>query len=150
VWDLPKPTSGSFSKSLIRNWRLNTIARVGSGRPFTATVTGDSGGDLNGDNVRGGDRAPWFGRGTFIGPGYQSVDLGLHRIFLAEGKSFDIGFEVFNVFNHANYLKPAPEYYQLTNVAGGVSRLDGPLPSFGKPQDATASREMQAVIKFSF
>jgi hypothetical protein len=150
VWDLPKPTSGSFSKSLIRNWRLNTIARVGSGRPFTATVTGDSGGDLNGDNVRGGDRAPWFGRGTFIGPGYQSVDLGLHRIFIAEGKSFDIGFEVFNVFNHANYLKPAPEYYQLTNVAGGVSRLDGPLPSFGKPQDATPSRQMQAVIKFSF
>jgi hypothetical protein len=113
-------------------------------------VTGDSGGDLNGDAVRGGDRAPLFGKDAFIGPGYATVDLGLHKVFAAEGRSFDIGFEVFNLFNRANYLRPAPEYYQLTNVPGGISRLDGPLPSFGRPLDATRSREIQAVVKFAF
>jgi TonB dependent receptor-like, beta-barrel len=150
VLDLPSPAAGPFPRFLIRDWRLNTIVKVGSGRPFTATVTGDSGGDLNGDAVRGGDRAPFFGSNTFIGPGYATVDLGLHKIFSAEGKVLDVGFEAFNLLNRANYLRPATEYYQLTNVAGGISRLDGPLPSFGKPQDATRSREMQAVIKFSF
>src|SRR5438093_3788489 len=58
--------------------------------------------------------------------------------------------EGFNVFNRANYLRPPTDYYTLTNVPGGISRLDGPLASFGKPNDATRSRELQAVIRFSF
>jgi hypothetical protein len=140
VWDLP---------GLLKGWRVNTIAKAGSGRPYTATVSGDSGGDVNGDGVRM-DRAPLFGRSTFVGPGYATVDLGLHRIFSKEGKSFDVGFEAFNLLNHANYLRPATDYFTLTNVPGGASRLDGPLPSFGKPQDATRSREMQVVVRFSF
>jgi Carboxypeptidase regulatory-like domain/TonB dependent receptor-like, beta-barrel len=151
VWDLPSVSTGNaFTKSVLRGWRVNTIVKAGSGRPFTAVVTGDSGGDVNGDAIRG-DRAPLLGRSTFIGPGYATVDLALHRLFFTrERKSLDFGFEAFNLFNRANYLRPAPEYFTLTNVPGGISRLEGPLLSFGKPQDATPSRLMQAVIKFSF
>src|SRR5262249_25886314 len=131
-----------------KGWKLNSIVKIGSGRPLTPTVTGDSGGDLNGNAVRGGDRAPFFGRNTIIGPGYSSVDLSVHKVFSKEGKTIDFGIEGFNVLNHANYLRPPTDYYALTN--GAIPRLDGPLPSFGKPDDATKSRELQAVVKFSF
>ncbi len=135
---------------VFRGWRLNGIVKLGSGRPLTPTVTGDSGGDLNGNGVRSGDRAPFFGRNGIIGPGYATVDVALHKVFSREGKSIDFGIEGFNVFNRANYLRPPTDYYTLTNVPGGISRLDGPLASFGKPNDATRSRELQAVIRFSF
>jgi hypothetical protein len=135
VWDV----AGGF--------QLNSIVKVGSGRPLNPTVTGDSGGDLNGNASRGGDRAPFFGRDGIIGPGYATVDIGLHKVFSKEGKRVELGIEGFNVFNRANYLRPPTEYYTLTN---STSRLDGPLPSFAKPQDATKSRELQLVARFSF
>jgi len=136
---------------LVHGWRANSIIKLGSGRPLTPVVTGDSGGDVNGNAVRG-DRAPFFGRNSLIGPGYASVDLALHKIFSKEGKSIDFGVEAFNVFNRANYLRPAQEYYTLTNApqGGGVSRLDGPVATFNKPFDATRSREFQGVVRFSF
>ena len=77
------------------------------------------------------------------GPGAPPRDAG-HR------RRIDFGIEGFNVFNRANYLRPPTDYYTLTNVPGGISRLDGPLASFGKPNDATRSRELQAVIRFQF
>jgi hypothetical protein len=149
VWDLPNVEGGSPLLSVLRGWRVSTITKAGSGRPFVPTVTGDQGGDLNLDGLRG-DRVPLFSRGTFIGPGYATVDLGLHKVFSWEGKSIDAGFEAYNLFNHANYLRPVTDYYTLTNVQGGISRLQGPLPSFGTPQEATRSREMQIVLKFYF
>jgi hypothetical protein len=133
-----------------RGWRLNSIIRVGSGRPLTPTVTGDSGGDLNGNGVRGGDRAPFFGRNTIIGPAYAAVDLSVHKVFTKEGKTLDFGIEGFNILNHSNYLRPPTDYYALTNVSGGIPRLDGPLPSFRKPDDATRSRELQLVVRLLF
>ena len=129
---------------------MNSVVRIGSGRPLTPTVTGDSGGDLNGNAVRGGDRAPFFGRNTVIDPGYASTDLAIHKVFTKEGKTIDLGIEGFNVFNRANYLRPPTDYYTMTNVPGGIVRLDGPLPSYGKPDSATASRELQIVARFSF
>ncbi len=133
-----------------RGWRVNSIIKVGSGRPLTPTVTGDSGGDLNGNGFRGGDRAPFFGRNSVIDPGYATADIALHKVFSKEGKRIDFGIEGFNVFNRANYLRPPTDYYTLTNVQGGMSRLDGPLPSYGKPDSATRSRELQLVVRFLF
>ena len=150
VWDLPSVSSGNrVARSVFNGWRINTIAKVGSGRPFATTVTGDQGGDINGDGVRG-DSAPLFSRGSFTGPGYATVDFGLHRVFTLEGKRIEVGWEAYNLFNRANYLRPVTDYFTLTNVSGGTSRIEGPLPSFGTPQDATRSREMQAVIKVYF
>jgi Carboxypeptidase regulatory-like domain/TonB dependent receptor-like, beta-barrel len=135
---------------LAHGLRVNGIVKAGSGRPYTAMITGDSGGDLNGNGSRGGDRAPFFGSNTFIGPGYASLDASIQKVFSIEGKSVHVGIEAFNLFNRANYLRPAPEYYTLTNVQGGISRLDGPPPSFGKPADAMRSRELQLVARFYF
>jgi hypothetical protein len=138
VWELPA------------GFRLNGIIKAGSGRPLTPIITGDSGGDLNQNASRGGDRAPFFGPFSIIGPGYASVDASLMKVFAKEGKSFHVGIEGFNLFNRANYLRPATEYYTLTNVQGGVSRLEGPLPSFARPIDAMRSRELQFVARFYF
>lgn len=149
VWDLPVSVEGRFAERLFEGWRLNTIVRVGSGRPLTPTVTGDFGGDVNGDGVRM-DRAPLFGRNTFIGSGYASVDAALHKLFAWEGKSFDFGIEAYNLLNRANYLRGSTEYFNMTDLGGGSVRLDGPLSSFGRPSDATRSREMQVVVRFSF
>jgi hypothetical protein len=74
----------------------------------------------------------------------------VHKTFSKEGKSIEIGIEGFNVLNRANYLRPPTDYYRLTNVPGGLPRLDGPLPSYGKPDNATRSRELQTVLRFSF
>jgi hypothetical protein len=150
VWEVPNASSGGpWVKHVLRHWRANTIVKVGSGRPFVPTITGDQGGDLNGDGVRG-DSVPIFGRGTFTGPGYATLDLGLHRIFSWEGRRVEAGFEAFNLFNHANYLRPATDYFTMTAGSGGAVTLDGPLPTFGTPQDATSSRQMQAVIRVHF
>jgi len=133
-----------------RGFQLNSVIRIGTGRPLTPTVTGASGGDLNGNGARGGDRAPFFGRNTVIGPGYSSFDVALHKTFTKEGKRVGFGIEAFNVFNHANYLRPPSDYYMLTNVPGGIPRLEGPLPSYAIPDDAMKSREIQIVVRFSF
>ena len=92
-----------------------------------------------------------FDRSAFIGPGYASVDAGLHRTFsLGEQRRLSVGMEAFNLLNRANYLRPSTEYYTLTNVPGGMKRLDGPVPSFGRPLDATRSRQLQLVLRFYF
>jgi hypothetical protein len=130
--------------------RFNAIVKAGSGRPLTPTVTGDSGGDLNGNAIRGGDRAPFFGPFSVIGPGYATVDLAAHKTFSFEGRRIEFGIETFNLFNRANYLRPATEYYTLTNVQNGISRLEGPLPTFAQPFDAMRSREVQFVLRFGF
>jgi hypothetical protein len=152
VWDLPSLTnSSSVARHALGGWRFSGILKAGSGRPYTATITGDNSGDLNGDAVRGGDRAPFFGRNTFTGPGYASADTSLEkRLFVREQKSLGVSLEVFNVFNRANYLRLVTDYFNLRNQPDGSILLEGPLPSFGMPQDATRSREVQLALKFKF
>lgn len=151
VWDLPNVSKGGpVTAGLLQDWRLSTIVRAGSGRPYSPTVTGDSGGDVNGDGLRG-DRAPLFGRSSFIGPGYASLDAGIQRLVrLGESKNLRFILEGFNLLNRANYLRPSSEYFSLTNVTGGPARLTGPLPTFGRPFDATRSRELQIAVRFEF
>jgi len=152
VWDLPAfSNSGGFSRHVLGGWRLSGLLKAGSGRPFTPTITGDSGGDLNGDAARGGDRAPLFSRSSFIGPGYASTDMSLEKTFLArEQRSVAVSLEVFNLFNRANYLRPVTDYFNLRNQTDGSILLQGPLPTFGDPQEATRSREVQVALKLRF
>ena len=150
IWDLPALPDRGLVKHLFSDWQLNGIVRMGGGRPLTPTVTGDAGGDVNGDGNRN-DRAPLFGRNSVTGPGYASVDLGLRRSFrVKENQRLSFVIEAYNLFNRANYLRPLTEYFNLTNVPGGSSRLDGPLPAFGRPFDAMRSRELQLAVRYSF
>ena len=151
VWDTPNVATGNvLAKALLNRWQLNPIIKVGNGRPYTATVTGASSGDINGNGDLL-DRAPFYGRNTFRGPGYASVDLRIQRsVNFDNRRSIAFIVEFFNLFNRGNFLRPFTDYFALTEVPGGVNRLDGPLPIFGQVYNATRSREIQFAVRFSF
>jgi Carboxypeptidase regulatory-like domain/TonB dependent receptor-like, beta-barrel len=151
VWDTPRLATDNFlAKYLLNAWQLSPIVKVGNGRPYTATVTGDLGGDVN-RNRDPLDRAPLFGRNTFRGPGYAAVDLRVQRTARFDnGKSIGFIVEFFNLFNRGNFLRPYTDYYRLMEIAGGPNRLEGPLPTFGQEYNALRSREIQFAVRFSF
>ena len=89
------------------------------------------------------------GRNSVIGPGLRDFDFSLfknspiHRI----SETFNVQFrwEIFNIFNHANFNPPPPAARQLFNLAGAPNTttagvLAGPT--------ATTSRQMQFALKF--
>jgi hypothetical protein len=87
------------------------------------------------------------GRNTVTGPGLQDLDFSLfknnpvHRI----SDTFNIQFrwEVFNLFNHANFNPPAPAARQVFAVSGALNNA-GVLTS----PTITFSRQMQFALKF--
>jgi len=89
------------------------------------------------------------GRNSVIGPGLRDFDFSLfknspiHRI--SERFNVQFRWEIFNVFNHANFNPPPPAARQIFNVAGAPNAttagvLAGPT--------ATTSRQMQFALKF--
>ncbi len=71
------------------------------------------------------------------GPGLQNVDLSLFKsIGLTETSKLQFRAEVFNVFNHANFLPPVNDIRS---------------PDFGRIiETATDAREIQFGLKFMF
>jgi hypothetical protein len=87
------------------------------------------------------------GRNTVTGPGLQDFDFSLfknnpvHRI----SETFNVQFrwEVFNIFNHANFNPPAPAARQVFAASGALNNA-GLLTS----PTITTSRQMQFALKF--
>ena len=68
--------------------QLEGIGRshIGSGRPVSATVTGDANQDGNNSN----DRLPGVSRNSLLGPDYATTDLRLtRRSMLATGSNWN-------------------------------------------------------------
>lgn len=105
------------------------------------------------------------GRNSLRGPLFWQVDVGLHRTFsLFERLKMQVRWEVFNVFNHANFLYPTtqtavnlfgaltvpPDFGVITRSAargfGGGGNTGGFNPLFqnGGP------RSMQFAVRFDF
>ena len=75
-------------------------------------------------------------RNAFRGPGYQSLDLGLHKMFNAQGRAkVQVRIEAFNLLNNANFDLPTSSQ----NSA-----------NFGKILMAFDPRIMQLALRFSF
>ena len=97
-----------------------------------------------------------LGRNALRGPGFWQVDMGLHRTFtLYENLKMQFRWEVFNVFNHPNFLYPTSvvgvqPFGVITQTAargfGGGSLSGGFNPLFqnGGP------RSMQFAARFTF
>jgi Carboxypeptidase regulatory-like domain len=87
------------------------------------------------------------GRNTVSGPGLQDFDFSLfknnpvHRI----SETFNVQFrwEIFNIFNHANFNPPAPGARQVFATSGALNNA-GLLTS----PTITTSRQMQFALKF--
>jgi len=132
---------------LTGGWQLNGITTLLSGFPFTPQIGANRSGDLNTRNPDRPDlnpsftgpvllktQAKWFdpsafslptvrtwgsmGRGTFTGPGYQTVDLSvLKNTALTEQIGLQFRAEFFNALNHTNLGPPNPIVFSGTSIS---------------------------------
>jgi hypothetical protein len=85
-------------------------------------------------------------RGQFRGPDLRTVDVAaVKRIALRGSARLDLRFELFNLFNRANFGNPT-----LIAFAGAAAG-EAPFPSFGRIRSTvTSARQMQIGARMSF
>jgi hypothetical protein len=155
VWEIPffKQAENQAVRHILGGWELGGIALFSSGRPVTANIAGGSvETDLNEDNVIL-DRAPNFGRNTFTGPGRNQIDFSLRkRVNLAEKKSLEFIFQVFNMANHPQFTGVQSNLYDSRRTGGFANRVFilTPRTDFVQPAFGLRSRDFQFGAKFSF
>ena len=104
-----------------------------------------------------------LGRGALHGPGLSQFDLTLHKKFsLTERLKSEFRFEVYNLFNRANFANPV---VRLNNVLGtgnnqlqpGQAYTPATAGSFGTVLQTVesavglgAQRQIQLSLRFSF
>jgi hypothetical protein len=156
---------------LAGGWRLNVIATLLSGFPFTPQVGSNRSGDGDTRNpdrpslnpsftgrVVPGSPNQWFnpnafvlpaagtwgtlGRGTFIGPGLANVDVSLFKnTAVGEKATLQFRAEFFNALNHANFGPANATVFS----SGSVSASAGLITA-----TATTSRQIQFGLKLIF
>jgi hypothetical protein len=144
--------------------RVNAVLTAQSGSPFTVNLGVDQANvgagpaqrpnQLRDPNLPRGERGVerWFDTGAFalpapftfgsaprnsvLGPGYAAVDLAVAKTFTAaRGMEVEVRWEVFNLFNRANFDLP--------------NRVFG-TPNFGRIFSAKSPREMQLGARVAF
>lgn len=123
--------NSAAGKALLSGWRLSSVMRFASGRPYagllapacTAPAVGmvasiqcsgandnlnDAAFNQSTSNTAGGINnagpSPGTGLNSFYGPWLSTIDMGLARSFqVGEGKQLKFEAQVFNLFNHANF-----------------------------------------------
>jgi hypothetical protein len=164
VWNLPFGAGNRFTDHIIGGWQVSGIFQIQSGRPFTATESGNiSLTSQNADrpNVVAGCDAndgphtitQWFntacftlpttgtfgnsGRNVLTGPGLVTLDFSVARVFaIRERVRLQLRGEAFNLANHPNFQQ-----------ASGTQNS----PSFGKiTATLVDSREIQLALKLLF
>jgi hypothetical protein len=163
AYGIPVPSAWPVVATLLGGWRLNAIATIQSGAPFTVNLGTDRANvgagpaqrpDQHRDPNPSGTRTPaqWFDVGAFappapftfgtaprnsvIGPGYANVDVVLARTWLVPARrSLELRWEVFNLFNRANFDLP--------------NRVFG-TPNFGRIFSAKDPRQMQFGARLAF
>lgn len=85
------------------------------------------------------------GRNTITGPGFNNTDFSLiKRTKIGENKIIEFRWEVFDIFNHANFGQPG-RTAQIGSTSFGV------ITSTRFPTgDSGSSRQMQFALKFKF
>ncbi len=144
-------------------WQANGIIVLQSSSPFTVNLGTDRANigsgpaqrpDATCDPNEGGARmaGQWFntacfslpapftfgssGRNTVLAPGYANVDAGLQKnVELASGVRIQLRWEIFNLFNRANF--DVPNRIAFT-------------PNFGRIFSAGSARQMQLGVKVIF
>jgi hypothetical protein len=156
-------SDNGVAQQLIGGWQVNGITTFQTGQPFTPVLGFDNANvgdgtarpDQVGDPILSrGDRSlnRWFNTGAFaapapgtfgtagrnivIGPGLNNFDFSvLKRFEFSEQRGLEFRAEIFNVFNHTNFIN-------VGNVLGS--------PSFGQLTSARDPRDIQFGLKFLF
>jgi hypothetical protein len=124
---------------------------ITSGRAYNILAGADLNGDGNGgafppDRARRipGDPASNVGRDSATLPMQATTDLRVSRRFrLAKRMSLDGIFEVFNLFNRANFV-------EVNNIFGTGAFPSNPLPAFGQFEKAGSPLQARLAIKVNF
>jgi Carboxypeptidase regulatory-like domain/TonB dependent receptor len=100
-------------------------------------------------NVVSGNRTIYhfgnIGRNTVIGPGFNNVDFSLiKRTKVGENKLIEFRWEIFDVFNHANFGQPGRVAQVGSTTFGVISNTRFPTG------DSGSSRQMQFALKFKY
>jgi hypothetical protein len=147
-------------------WQLSTIVQSQSGNPVNIVVnnaafTGTNNTvrpDVTGPIAILGSPNRWFdiapfavpvgrfgnlGRNVVIGPGFNNTDFSvIKRTKLTENQLIEFRWEVFDLFNHANFGQPG-------RVAGSANF--GQITNTRFPTgDSGSSRQMQFALKYKF
>jgi hypothetical protein len=86
-----------------------------------------------------------IGRNTIIGPGFSNSDVSvIKRTKIGENKLIEFRWEVFDVFNHANFGQPGRTAQVGSTTFGTITNT-----RFGTG-DSGSSRQMQFALKFKF
>jgi outer membrane receptor protein involved in Fe transport len=86
-----------------------------------------------------------MGRNVIIGPGFHNTDLSLiKRTKLTERQMIEFRWEVFDVFNHANFGQPGRTAQVGSSTFGVISNTRFPTG------DSGSSRQMQFALKYKF
>ena len=140
------------------DWKASGVVTVGSGRPVSATVTGDANQDGNNSN----DRLPGVSRNSLVGPDYATTDLRLtRRLHIGERVKLELVAEAFNLLNRDNlrvlitqdgFQTNSAQFVQVSNTIG-INHFPGQYwspSSFLKATDAYAPRQIQLALKLIF
>ena len=131
---------------------ISSIITVASGRPYNILAGADLNGDGDGGTIPGPDRARTnpadpassVGRDSGTLPAQATVDLRLSkRIPFGRRASIDAIFEVFNLFNRANFT-------DINNIFGTGAYPASPVPTYGQFQQAAPPRQVQLAMKLNF
>jgi len=86
-----------------------------------------------------------LGRNVVIGPGFNNSDVSLiKRTKIGENKLIEFRWEVFDVFNHANFGQPGRVAQVGSSTFGVISNTRFPTG------DSGSSRQMQFALKFKY
>jgi Carboxypeptidase regulatory-like domain/TonB dependent receptor len=86
-----------------------------------------------------------MGRNVIIGPGFNNSDVSLiKRTKLSEDKIIEFRWEVFDIFNHANFGQPGRTAQVGSTAFGVITNTRFPTG------DSGSSRQMQFALKFKF
>jgi hypothetical protein len=153
-----------FHSYALKDWQFSTITTLNTGAPVTAGISVDQAGvgstsQRPNQTCDPNENAPhtaqkWFDtscfslpaqytfgnapRGSITGPGYESVNITLSRVFkYRERASFELRAETFNALNHTNFKLPT------------ASAQNSPA-TFGNISSALDPREFQFGAKLHF
>jgi hypothetical protein len=130
--------------------QLSGIVTVASGVPFNILAGTDLNGDGDGGNFPSdraretpGDPSSSVQRNAGRLPTEATVDLRVSRRFSKNEVVVEPIFEVFNLFNRANFT-------DVNNVFGTGAYPSAPLPTYGQFVRAAAPRQAQLGIRLTF
>jgi len=143
---------------LFNDWKASGVVTIGSGRPVSATVTGDANQDGNNTN----DRLPGVARDSLVGPDYATTDMRLtRRLHLGDRVKLELIIESFNLLNRDNqrvqitqdgFISNSAQFVQTSKLIGinyFPAQYRTPT-SFLRATDAYAPRQVQLALKLSY